>query len=216
MKKFHKMIFMFLNSIILVGILVVSLTFTNEVSATPITIDMSSHGLGSFNQSYFMSDGVVFTEGNSVGFTQGDESLIFDFNGGVAGLFAPVPVTSVSVRIAPRLQGTWAYRLAATDVLSNIIDSKTILVTQDVGDPEHSGFGYFSIELSGLPGAVGFFAESTFIRSSSGSGNNNDAALSSMSFTPFPVPAAIPEPSTVALFIIGLAGLLAIRAGNRS
>jgi hypothetical protein len=118
------------------------LPMAHEAFAIPITIDMSTHGAGPFNKNFFKSKGVVFTAGGCcVALLQGDLA-VGNLGGRIAGLFAPAAVTSISVKVAPGLQGTTVFRLAALDVLSNVVASKSILVTQDLGDPEHSGFGY--------------------------------------------------------------------------
>ena len=206
MHKYSKFNFALYSPAFVLIIITAILITVSEAGAVPVTVDMSDHGGGIFYQEYFRPKGVVFTDGDFVGYVQGDDALVFDQSNGITGLFAPAAVTSISVDIAPWLQGTWAYRLAALNVLSNIIDSKTILVTQDTGDPENTGFGYFSIELTGLPGAAGFLVDSTFIRTSYGTTSaNNIAALSSISFS------KIPEPATFALFGIGMAALGLIR-----
>lgn len=191
----------------LIAVIILMFITANKVAALPITtIDMSDHGVGPFDQNYFASQGVVFTEGDFVGYVQGDEALIFDRANGITGLFKSAAVKSISVDIAPWSQGTWSYRLSALNGLSEILASKSIVVTQDPGDPDHSGFGYFSIGLSGLKGVAGFNIYSTFIRSTSTSIlGDNEAALASMSFS------RVPEPTTIILFCTGMVVMILTR-----
>jgi hypothetical protein len=59
----------------------------------------------------------------------------------------------------------------------------SVTVTQDTGDPEHSGFGYFTIELSDLvPPATRFTLENRFVRSSFG-GNRINYGVSTITFS---------------------------------
>lgn len=51
--------------------------------------------------------------------------------------------------VAPGSQGTAEYTLTAFGS-GTVVGSASKTVTQDTGDPEHSGFGYFTIDLGGL------------------------------------------------------------------
>jgi hypothetical protein len=191
------------------------LAITEATHAVPVTIDMTAHGQGVFDQEFFKSQGIIFTEGDFVGFIQGDEALGLVEGAShpgtlrISGLFAPGAVTSISAQIAPGFQGTAVYRLAALDVLSNIIASRSVLVTQDEGDPENSGFGYFTIALSELPGPVGFFVDNTFVRSSFPVNRTTDGGVSSITFN-----TTVPEPTAITLVGIGLAALGFLRRGK--
>jgi len=131
-------------------------------SATSQTIDFSTPGEGAIQADFFKSQGFVFTKGDFVGFIQGDQALV----GPVAGIFHP-SVCSLSLRVAPALQGTAAYTLTAYSPSGKVVGSTTMIVTQDEGDPETGSLGYFNIELSNLSQqAQTFKLENQFIRSS--------------------------------------------------
>src|SRR5262245_35594657 len=126
------------------------------------TIDFSIPGEGLFRPSFFKRQGLVFTDGEFVGFFQGDQAL----DGPVAGTFHP-GVCSLSLRVAPGLQGTAAYTLKAYSASGKVVGSTTVIVTQDMVDPASGPFGYFTIELTGLSQrAKAFTLENRFIRSS--------------------------------------------------
>jgi hypothetical protein len=131
-------------------------------SAASQTIDFSTPGEGPIQPNFFKSQGFVLTGGDFVGFIQGDQALV----GPVAGIFHP-SVCSLSLRVAPAVQGTAAYTLTAYSPSGEAVGSTTMIVTQDQGDPESGSFGYFSIELSNLSQkAQTFTLENQFIRSS--------------------------------------------------
>ena len=131
-------------------------------SATGQTIDFSAAGEGPIQPDFFKRQGLVLTEGDFVGFIQGDEAL----NGPVAGSFHP-SVCSLSLTVAPGVQGTAAYTLTAYSPSGEVVGSTTVIVTQDTGDPESGPFGYFTIELTNLSQrAETFTLESQFISSS--------------------------------------------------
>jgi len=131
-------------------------------SGSSQTIDFSIAGEGPFQLNFFKGQGLVFTQGDFVGFVQGDQSLI----GPVAGTFHPA-VCSISVRVAPAFQGTAAYTLKAYSASGKVVGSTTMTVTQDMGEVDSGPFGYFVIELSGLSQkAQTFTLENQFIRSS--------------------------------------------------
>ena len=128
----------------------------------PVTVDFSTHGHGPLQPDSYKRDGVVFTEGSFVGFIQGDDALV----GPVAGRFTP-PVSSLSARLAPAVQGTAEYTLRAFDASGDVVASASVTVTQDTGDPASGPFGYFTIDLGTLPrGAKWFELNNRFVRSS--------------------------------------------------
>jgi hypothetical protein len=137
-------------------------------------IDFSTHGDGPFDTAFYKHNGITFTEtsagGFIVGFVQGDDALITDFghqDGPISGTLIP-PVSSLSMRVAPALQGTAEYTLTTFDPSGKLIVTDSVLVTQDDGDPQTGRFGYFSIEIENLPRKAKFFIlENRFIRSSS-------------------------------------------------
>jgi hypothetical protein len=142
-------------------------------------IDFSSAGEGVFQTDFFRKQGLIFTQGDFVGFVQGDEALV----GPIAGSFHP-SVCSLSLRVAPALQGTAAYTLTAFSPSGEIVSQVTVTVTQDSGDPENGPFGYFTIELANLtPRANYFTLENRFIRSSFPQNTQIPFAISSLTYT---------------------------------
>jgi hypothetical protein len=139
-----------------------SLTTPDCWSGSSQTIDFSTAGEGTFQPDFFKRQSLVLTQGDFVGFVQGDQSLI----GPVAGTFHP-SVCSISVRVAPAFQGTAAYTLRAYAASGKVVGSTTMTVTQDIGEPASGSFGYFVIELTSLSQkAQTFTLENQFIRSS--------------------------------------------------
>lgn len=148
-------------------------------SVVPQTIDFSIAGQGPFQSKFFKRQGVVFTQGDFVGFIQGDEALV----GPVAGTFHPL-VCTLSVRVAPALQGTAAYTLTAYSPSGEVVGTTTVIVTQDSGDPESGPDGYFDIELTDLSGkAQSFTLENQFIRSSFSHITQIPFGISSLTYT---------------------------------
>jgi hypothetical protein len=131
-------------------------------SVTSQTIDFSTASEGPFQSNFFKKQGLVFTQGDFVGFIQGDQALV----GPMAGSFHP-SVCSLSLSVAPAVQGTAAYTLTAYSASGKVVGSTTVIVTQDSGDPETEPFGYFRIELTDLSGKTQMFTvENQLIRSS--------------------------------------------------
>ena len=130
--------------------------------------DFTDHGTGPLQTNFFQSEGIIFTAGSFVSVVQSDGALIGigDTIGTIAGVFT-TPANSVSVRVAPALQGTATYTLSTFDASSTLVASQSVTITQDTGDPENTGFGYFTIDLDNLPTAASSFTiENTFVRSS--------------------------------------------------
>ena len=148
-------------------------------SAISETIDFSTAGEGTFQPKSFKKQGMVVTQGDFVGFVQGDQALI----GPVAGTFHP-SVCSISLRVAPAFQGTAAYTLRAYSGSGNVVGSTTVVVTQDIGDPENGTPGYFVIELTELSQkAQTFTLENQFIRSSFPQNTQISFGISSITYT---------------------------------
>ena len=148
-------------------------------SAVSQTVDFSISGEGSFQPNSFKGQGLVFTKGDFVGFVQGEQALI----GPVAGTFHP-SVCSISVRVAPAFQGTAAYTLRAYSASGKVVGSRTVIVTQDIGDPENGAPGYFAIELTDLSQkAQTFTLENQFIRSSFPQNTQISFGVSSITYT---------------------------------
>ena len=148
-------------------------------SAIDQTIDFSTVGEGTFLPKSFKREGLVFTQGNFVGFVQGDDALI----GPVAGTFHPA-VCSISIQVVPAVQGTGAYTLKAYSASGKVVGSTTVIVTQDIGDPENGTPGYFVLELTELSQkAQRFTVENQFIRSSFPQNTQIPFAISSITYT---------------------------------
>lgn len=148
-------------------------------SAVSETIDLSNVGEGTFQPKSFKKQGLVFTQGDFVGFVQGDEALI----GPVAGTFHP-SVCSISILVAPAFQGTGAYTLTAYSGSGKVVGGTTVIVTQDIGDPETGEPGYFVIELIELSQkAQTFTLENQFIRSSFPQTTQISFGISSITYT---------------------------------
>lgn len=108
-------------------------------------IDFSEPGEGTFDRRFFDRDGVRFTEGDFVGFVQGDEALV-----GPIRFSVYAPPDRAVVSFAPAVQGTAWYQLTALGAHDHVLASARVLVTQDTGvspDP----FGYVDLELPDIP-----------------------------------------------------------------
>lgn len=144
--------------------------------ASDVTIDVSGAGVGtSVDSRLFRADGLVLPESQCVpdcaGWqivgVQGDEALPQPPGlGQLEGRFVR-PVSELSLRVAPSLQGTARYLLRVFGAGGRALAEQSLTVTQDFGDPANTGFGYFEIGVSGLTRpALSFSLESSFVRSS--------------------------------------------------
>jgi hypothetical protein len=126
-----------------------------------ITIDFADAPEGPFDKRFFEDHGLVFTEGSFVGFLQGHNALV-----GPVAADASETFTTISVTIAPGLQGTATYLLAAYEQGKQLgYISKS--VTQDEGVATPVPWGYVPLELGPLPrGADSFAVTNMFIGSS--------------------------------------------------
>jgi hypothetical protein len=163
------------------------------VGAPSVSIYFASHDIGNLEPDFYRLDGLVFapqqcgvagcTDWFVSGPIQGDQALI------IAPEYGPVqasftrPVSDLSVRFAPGLQGTATYTLTAFDGAGNAIGSATVTLTEDFGDPENEGFGYHEIALNDLPApARSFTFDNRFVRSSFSNITSIGYGVSSISY----------------------------------
>jgi len=165
------------------------------VGAADVTIDFSSFGEGKeFQPTFYKLDGILFPSEECgpagcrpwfVGFTQGDAGLEGQPRFGPVTATFMRPISDLSLRVAPRLQGTATYLLSAFAASGELLATTSLTVTQDEGDPANSGPGYFTISLTDLHGPAKRFAlDNVFVRSSFPLPLNTeiDYAVSSISY----------------------------------
>ena len=150
-----------------------------SVGDREVTIDFSSYGAGRvFDPEFYRDDGIRFPPercGSAgcdawfVGFVQSDAALVqTPLLGPIQATFTR-PVSDLSLRVAPSLQGTATFVLKAFAGSGEVLAETSVTVTQDFGDPANTGFGYFTVSLMDLPHpAKSFTLDSVFVRSSFG------------------------------------------------
>ena len=164
--------------------------------AQEVTIDVSSAGAGTAVDSrLFRSSGLLLPEsqcvpdcsGWQITGVQSDDALVQPPGGAaIEGRFVR-PASQVSLLVAPRLQGTARYTLRVFGGDGRALAEQSLTVTQDFGDPANTGFGYFSLGVSGLARpAHSFRLENVFVRSSFPGNTEIPFGVSSISFTHFP------------------------------
>jgi hypothetical protein len=144
--------------------------------AQETTIDFSTIGFGTvFDPLTFQSEGLVFPVEQCapacgdwvIGMVQGDEVLTQPPGlGPIEGRFTR-PVSELSLLVAPSLQGTATYVLRVYAANGRLLAERSLTVTQDFGDPQNTGFGFFSIGVTDLARhAKSFVLDNVFVRSS--------------------------------------------------
>jgi hypothetical protein len=177
-----------LSRLSLPGLLLVSLScddaptgpapsFEASVAGREVTIDFTSFGEGIFEPDFYRKDGIRFparrcgSAGCDSWFIvfalQGDHALLGERQWGpIKGRFTR-PISNLSMQIAPGLQGTAVYVLKAFDGSGRLVSRTSRTVTQDSGDPEDTGQGYFTMSFPNLPRpAKSFTLDNEFLRSS--------------------------------------------------
>ena len=160
-----------------------------------VTADFSALGVGSVMEfGFFRSSGLTFPEeqcapecgGWAIEQIQGDDALPQPpGRGPIVGRFTR-PVSAISLRLAPSLQGTAVYVLRAFAAGGRLVDERATTVTQDFGDPANTGFAYFTLGVSGLRHPARWFVvDNVFVRSSFG-GSFVTYGIGSVSFTQWP------------------------------
>lgn len=164
-----------------------------KVGDQAATIDFSDVGFGNVvDAGFYRSDGLLFPEeqcGSAcadwrIGFVQGDEALVQPRPlGPIEGTFTR-PVSGLSFSVAPAFQGTATYFLKVYGASGRLLADTSVTVTEDYGDPENMGFGYFTIGVSELAEpAKSFVLDNVFVRSSFPTNPVIPYAVSSISFT---------------------------------
>lgn len=168
-------------------------SFKPGVAARQVTIDFTSFGEGTFEPDFYRRDGIRFPSQRcgsagcdtwSIAFAfQGDHALLGEnFFGPIEGMFTR-PISSLSMQVAPGLQGTALYVLKAFDASGRLISTTSRTVTQDSGDPEDSGQGYFTMSLPNLSRpAKSFSLDSDFVRSTFPLNTNIPYGVSSITY----------------------------------
>jgi hypothetical protein len=147
------------------------------VGGREVTVDFTSYGEGkAFEPDFYRSDGIVFPPERCspagcdtwfVGFVQGDDALTADSRLGPVQATFTRPISDLSLRVAPAVQGTATYVLSVFGGSGELLATTSVTVTQDTGDLGDSGFGYFTISLTNLPGPAKVFTlDAVFVRSS--------------------------------------------------
>ena len=155
-----------------------------------VTIDLSTFGSSKFFvPDFYRLDGILFPPEQCgvstcsawfAQFIQGDDALV---GGPVTATFTR-PISDLSLRVAPALQGTATYVLKAFAESGPLLATTSVTVTQDEGDPANSGFGYFTMSLTNLPGPAKSFAlDNVFVRSSFPQNVAIPFGVSSISYT---------------------------------
>jgi len=169
-------------------------SFGAGVAAQRVTVDFTSFGEGQFFEpTFYRSDGILFPAQACgpagctawfVGFIQGDDALVGTPSFGPVQATFTRPISDLSVVVAPGIQGTATYVLSAFAVSGELLGTTSVTVTQDIGDPANSGYGYFTIGLTNLPGpAKSFTLDNVFVRSSFPQNTEIPYGVSSISYS---------------------------------
>lgn len=154
----------------------------SRIGARDVTIDFTSFGASIaggnvFEPDFYRSDGIRFPPQRcgSAGcdtwliwhIVQGDDALWGETRFGPIKATFTRPISNLSLRVAPTLQGTATYVLSAFAASGKLLATTSVTVTQDFGDPANTGFGYFTVSLTNLPKpAKSFTLDQVFVRSS--------------------------------------------------
>jgi hypothetical protein len=194
-----------LSGFLLLGILLAALScsdaptspepsFKPGVAARKVTIDFTSVGVGNvLEPDFYRSDGIRFSPQQcgfagcrtwSVELIQGHAALLGEPQFGPVKATFTRPISGISLRVAPALQGTVRYVLKAFAASGKLVGTTAVTVTEDFGDPANSGFGYHTISLPNLPRpAKSFTFHSVFVRSSFPTNTEIPYGVSSISYT---------------------------------
>lgn len=166
-----------------------------SVAAAPVTIDFTVAGDGLFDPEFFRADGFFLNAPQRCGplgcddwfvsFIQGDLALVGETDqwGPIKGKFTR-PISELSLRVAPALQGTAKYVLRVFTSDGALLARSVMTVTQDSGDPADGGMGYFTMRLRNLPStARRFKLHNVFVRSSFPLNTSIPFGVSSITYT---------------------------------
>jgi hypothetical protein len=169
-------------------------SFKPGVAAREVTNEFTSVGIGQvFEPDFYRSEGIRFSPQQcgsagcrawSVDLIQGDAALLGEPAFGPMRATFTRPISDLSLRVAPALQGTVTYVLKVFTASGRLLATTSLTVTQDFGDPANSGFGYVTISLPSLPRpGKSFTLHSVFVRSSFPLNTEIPYGVSSISYT---------------------------------
>jgi hypothetical protein len=156
-----------------------------------VVVDLSAVGQTNImTGDFFSSLGVTFPAQQCgpvtcldwfVGWIQGDDAIgAGDYNGPITARFS-MPVSAISVQLAPAFQYRGSYTLSAFDANGRLVGQKTVVKNQDPGLPDFTGWGYFPVSLTHLSGpACSMRVSGTWLNSSWTANGTADFGLSSI------------------------------------
>ena len=155
-----------------------------------------------FDKNFFEGEGVVFLNNGGISLVQGRLALIT--GQGIDGYFTEL-TKNIAVSVAPYVQGTWNYILHAYNENGLLVASNSKVVTQDLLDPENTGFGYIDMSIGSAEYIESFAVRSEFVRTSytNTSTSGNTFGLSALIFERTSI-SQVPLPGTFSLLTAGL------------
>ncbi len=144
------------------GVLLAGPTAASSPHDRTAVVDLSAVGQGNIMPGNFFAPlGVTFPAQQCgpvtcqdwfVGWIQGDDAIgAGDDNGPITARFS-MPVSAISVQLAPAFQYRGSYTLEAFDAGGRPVGQTTVIKNQDPDLPGFTGWGYFPVSVTHLSG----------------------------------------------------------------